>query len=109
MKTLTTDQLRSMIDNGEDILLINTLDEKHFSATNIPNSINIPQSEEDFVRQVERISNNMNRKIVVYCVSDQCDSSTKAAKKLEADGFSDVYVYEGGARAWTEAGQELMA
>ncbi len=108
MNTLSTQQLKTMIDNGEDVLIVNTLDEKDFDATNIPNSINIPQSEDDFVRQVERISNNPNRRVVVYCASEACDSSTKAAKKLDDAGFSEVYVYTGGAKAWKDAGEKLF-
>ncbi len=36
--------------------------------------------------------------------SHSCKSSTQAAQKLEAAGFSNVYDYEGGAKAWQEAG-----
>lgn len=105
MKTLTTQELTTMIDNRDELFLINTLDEQHFNATHIPNSINVPQSRDDFASKVKRISKDTDRKIVVYCASSNCNSSTKAAKRLNEAGFTDVYDYQGGAEAWRSAGQ----
>jgi len=107
MTRLTAEQLQSMQDQNENFLLINTLDEKHFSSTEIPGSINIPQSQDDFVQKVESKATGKDQKIVVYCASEQCNSSLEAAKKLEEAGFTNVYDFEAGAEGWKEAGQAL--
>lgn len=42
-------------------------------------------------------------------IAQQCDSSTKAAKRLDAAGFESVYDFEAGAKGWQEAGEKLEA
>jgi len=107
MQSLETTQLERMIDNNEDFLLVNTLSEEDFAQTEIPGSVNIPQNDADFADNVESTAGGKDKPIVVYCASQQCQSSTKAAEKLERAGFETVYDYEGGAKAWTESGNVL--
>lgn len=107
MKTITTEQLKSAKENHSDFLLVNTLDSEHFEKTKIAEAVNVPQSQDDFIEQVEETTNSKLRPIVVYCASADCNSSTKAAEKLEAAGFSDVYDYKGGAKAWEDAGESV--
>ena len=47
--------------------------------------------------------------VVVYCASQQCNSSEKAAKKLEAAGFTAVSRYTDGAAAWQKEACEVPA
>src|SRR5690606_27777104 len=108
MKTIDTRQLKQKIESGEEFVLINTLDEEHFDDTRIPRSINIPQSRDDFVEQVEKEASGKDATIVVYCASESCNSSTKGAQKLIDAGFRDVIDYEGGAETWKQAGHELV-
>jgi len=107
MNSLTAEQLKQMKDRDEDIVLINTLAEEHFQKTRIPGSINIPQSNDDFVERVEQVVGGKDRKVVVYCASEECESSPTAAKKLDEAGFSNVLDFEAGAEGWKQAGQEL--
>jgi hydroxymethylpyrimidine pyrophosphatase-like HAD family hydrolase/rhodanese-related sulfurtransferase len=72
----------------------------------IPGAINIPLQSEDFAARVEQEAGGKDKPVVVYCANDQCNSSEKAAEKLESLGFTDVRRYTGGAAAWqNEAGQ----
>ena len=109
MFTLSTDDLREMLIDGPNFLLINTLDEEYFDETQFGGAINVPQSSGYFVERVEQLSARKRQPVVVYCASQDCDSSTRAAEKLNAAGFSEVYVYEGGAQAWQQAGEKLEA
>jgi rhodanese-related sulfurtransferase len=102
MTTIDVAQLRAMRENGEAFTLVNTLAEEHFEKTRIPQSINIPQSTEDFAAQVEEAAGGKNHTVVVYCASSECNSSEKAAQKLESAGFAQVLVFKGGAKAWHE-------
>lgn len=107
MQSIDTQKLQSMKSGDADFLLINTLEGEHFDDTRIPGAINIPQSQGNFVDEVTRSAQDKAQPIVVYCASEDCASSTKAAKKLEEAGFSNVLDYEGGARAWQNAGHAL--
>lgn len=43
-----------------------------------------------------------NIEIVTYCANYQCTASGEAVKKLQALGFTNVKVYEGGIAQWTQ-------
>lgn len=107
MNTISAKQLEEMQQREGEFLLVNTLDEQDFPATHIPDSVNIPQSQDEFAERVEREAGGRDKKVVVYCASEQCHSSTQAAEKLEAAGFSHVYDFEAGAEGWKQAGHEL--
>ena len=53
------------------------------------------------------VGGKKDKPIVVYCASTTCDASPKAARRLNEAGFSKVYDYEGGVKAWKESGLEL--
>ena len=106
MKFVTTERLQTLKDENADFLLINTLDAEYFEKTKIPGSVNIPQSQNDFVDKVLEATGSKQKMVVTYCANDQCNSSTHAAEKLEAAEFN-VADYEGGAKAWNDAGQRL--
>jgi len=44
-----------------------------------------------------------NKKLVVYCTSDDCDLSNLLAKKLTMIGLNDLAVFPGGIVAWKHA------
>jgi rhodanese-related sulfurtransferase len=91
-----------MRDRGEDFLLVNSLPTQYFSDTKIPGAVNIPEKDEDFAERVEQRAGGKEKTVVVYCANAACDSSQKAAEKLEAAGFQDVWKFEEGAEGWKE-------
>lgn len=80
--------------------LVNTLPAEAFEDTKIPGAINVPLESHDFAARVEQETGGKNKPVIVYCASEQCDSSEKAADKLESAGFTTVLRYTGGAAAW---------
>jgi len=109
MQTLSTKKLKEMKEQQTDFLLVNTLSEENFTAAHIPDSVNVPQQDSAFVSRVEQMAGGKEKPVVVYCASEQCQSSPEAAKKLDEAGFTNVYDYLGGAKAWQEAGEPLVA
>lgn len=107
MQTITTRELRRMQDRREDFELINVLPEESYREAHIPGSLSIPLNDANFVEAVKRTAGSKDRRIVVYCASETCDASPKAAEKLEQAGFSNVADYEGGVKQWQEAGLPL--
>ena len=109
MKAITTDGLKALQDQGKDLTLVNTLAADEFEKTKIPGAINIPLQNSDFVTRVEQEAGGKDKPVVVYCASQQCNSSEKAADKLEAAGFTAVSRYTGGAAAWQKEAGEFHA
>lgn len=105
MKTVTTSELKALKAQNGDLTLVNTLSAEAFEKTKIPGSVNIPLESGDFAARVEQAAGGKAKPIVVYCASGACNSSEKAAQKLEAAGFTAVSRYTDGAAAWQkEAG-----
>lgn len=103
MKPISRDDLKTMNETEhEDFVLINVLPRETFNKQHIRTSINVPVADDDFVRKVEEVVGDKNRKIVVYCANFDCDASPKAAQKLEDAGFTQVFDYEGGTEDWFE-------
>ncbi|MCA9075862.1 MAG: rhodanese-like domain-containing protein [Planctomycetaceae bacterium] len=106
MNTITTDELKALQDQHDDLIVVNTLNADSFKETKIPGAVNIPLDTEDFAARVEDEAGGKYTPVVVYCANSQCDASEKAARKLDDAGFSFVSRYTGGAAAWQ---QELEA
>jgi rhodanese-related sulfurtransferase len=106
MTTITTDDLKALREKDGDLTLVNTLGQESFAKTEIPGAVNIPVDSSDFASRVEKEAGGKNKPVVVYCASSQCNSSEKAAKKLDEAGFTAVSRYTGGAAAWQEDAAE---
>jgi rhodanese-related sulfurtransferase len=102
MKTVDANGLKTLLDGSEDVLLVNTLKAESFGKTRIPGAVNIPLENEDFVVRVEQQAGGKDKPVVVYCASRECNSSEKAAEKLENAGFTAVTDFAGGFKAWQE-------
>ena len=104
MQSISHNELKSMLDNHEDITMINVLSHQNFEKEHIPDSINVPVETENFSEKVAQQVGGKDEKLVVYCQNESCDASTKAAKKLEAANFEQVLCYEGGIEEWKNQG-----
>ena len=100
MRKLSTEELERLISGGESFVLINVLPADQFDATRIPGARNIPLEEPHFASRVGEAVGGKDKRIVVYCASEDCPASTKAAGQLEAAGFRNVFDYKEGAQGW---------
>jgi rhodanese-related sulfurtransferase len=105
MKTIGTNELKSLLDK-HGVLLVNTLAAESFEKTRIPTAVNIPLDDRDFVERVENEAGGKDKPVVVYCASQQCNSSEWAAEKLETAGFAQVLDYAGGFTEWQDEAAE---
>jgi rhodanese-related sulfurtransferase len=109
MKTVSYDQLKKMKDGKDEFVLIDVLPAESFNEAHIPDSINIPLKQADFVAQVEEAVGGKDKKVVTYCASFDCPASHDAAEKLEKAGFTNVSAYEGGVKEWLEKSGKRQA
>lgn len=107
MKSVDTQRFAEMRDQNAGLTVINVLPEAHFQQAHIAGSKNIPVGNEGFVQDVEDEVGSRDEPVVVYCASEECDASEKAAQKLDDAGFEQVYDYVGGVQAWQEAGKSI--
>jgi rhodanese-related sulfurtransferase len=105
MRHITREELRSELENGARVTVVEALPEKYWRDGHIPGAIQIDHTE---VREKAGAAlPDKGARIVVYCASTECQNSTKAARTLEALGYTDVYEYVEGKQHWAEAGLPL--
>lgn len=107
MRSITADELREIMEASGKVPVINVLPPESFAEAHIPGSHNVPVGDPNFERQVEDLVDTKSDPVVVYCASESCDASPKAARKLEGAGFSEVMDFQGGMEAWKDAGYEV--
>ncbi|HEX5009828.1 MAG TPA: rhodanese-like domain-containing protein [Planctomycetota bacterium] len=107
MQTMSLDELRQWRRQKKDFLLLDVLDDSQFQQGHVPGSRSAPVALPDFEQQVARQAGRKDRPVVVYCASMTCDASTRAARRLEDAGFTDVHDFKGGMKTWQEAGEAV--
>jgi rhodanese-related sulfurtransferase len=105
MKTVTATQLKSMLHDGGEIALLDVREAGQFGESHPLFATPLPYSrlELDIGALVPRKSAR-----IVLCDDDGKGASAPAAKRLQALGYTDVALLEGGNRAWSGAGYGLF-
>jgi len=101
MNTISREELKAKLDNGDNFKLVMTMDPNAFEWAHIPGSININDMQEAFNKL------DPNEEIVIYCSSPFCNASFRAYYTLRSLGFKKLRRYSGGLQDWHEAGYPL--
>lgn len=96
MENLTREELKWILDNEEDFVIMNVLPRERFEKQHIEGSINIPIVDRNFDKKVLKRIPDKNKRIVVHCASIKSNASPRAAKRLIRLGYNNVIGYGGG-------------
>ncbi len=91
-KNITTDELKKVLNNKEDILLLDIRTKEEYEEGTIDNAINIPL--QDLLYEVDDLEEYKDKKVVVYCRSGH--RSITACNLLSMSGFNNLYNLEKG-------------
>jgi len=108
MKTITRDELKERLDRGDDLTLIEALPMAAWKQAHLPGAVNIPVDEQ-FEEKARKVVPDKSRTVVTYCANADCPASRKAAERLEALGYEDVYDYVDGKADWQKAGLPVQS
>ena len=96
IRVIAAETLRAMLQSTNDFVLVDVMPRLYFQDFHIKGAMSIP--EETVAATVQNWPRS--RRIVVYCLDRECESSRDVARTLMAMGFADVLQYEGGKREW---------
>jgi rhodanese-related sulfurtransferase len=103
--SITREQLQARLASSHPPLLLEALPAKYFQEGHLPGAVHFPH---DNVRTLAgRFVPDKQTEVVVYCASDTCRNSHRAAETLVSLGYAAVSVYAGGKKDWSEAGLPL--
>ena len=106
MKAVTAKQLRDMLGDGAEIALLDVREAGEFDRSHLLFATPLPYSrlELDAGALVPRKSAR-----IVICDDGVHDIAQRAARRLQALGYTDVSMLESGTQAWAAAGYTLYA
>ena len=98
VRVIPAEILHELLRLTNDFVLIDVMSPLYYRDFHIKGAMSIPEPE-----LAETVSNwPRGRRIVVYCLDKECDTSRIAARTLMLMGFRDVLQYEGGKREWRD-------
>nr|WP_294928907.1 thioredoxin domain-containing protein [uncultured Flavobacterium sp.] len=97
---ITPQEFAEKIKTTENPQILDVRTPGEFESGHINNAVNINWNSEDFAQKAE--SYDKSKPVFVYCLSG--GRSKKAAAKLNALGFTNVYELEGGITKWNFEG-----
>jgi rhodanese-related sulfurtransferase len=97
MTTITVEQLKERLDNGEKLNLIDVREPIEYQEANIGATL-IPLGR-IMAMQIEEIEDLKNEEIIIHCRSGM--RSMQACMMLETFGFTNTVNVEGGILAWS--------
>jgi len=103
IKEFTVNDVKSMIDGKEKIILLDVRDKNEFEEGSIPRAINISRGMLEF--KVALVIPDKNAKIIVFCGLDL--RGPLATRSLNEMGYMNAANMIGGLRAWKEAGYAI--
>ena len=92
---------RKLFDEG-DCIFLDARSPEEYAEEHIEGALNWPsdQFQAYFLSNVEKVPKE--KCVVVYCSGGTCDESHHLALSLVAEGWQEVYLYEGGITEWAE-------
>lgn len=89
---ITAEQAKERLDSGDELILLDVRTQDEFNAGHIAEAILLPNETITETEQPD-ILPDLNAEILIYCRSG--NRSAQAAKKLVAQGYTNVYDFGG--------------
>jgi rhodanese-related sulfurtransferase len=107
MKSIDGKQMKELLEKKQ-ASTIDVVSERDFKKNHIKGAANIPHTDRDFVKKVERTVSRKNKNIVL-CASQQLGSQlSQLGKELEESGYKNVYEYKAGPSDWKNANLRIQ-
>lgn len=104
-KTVTTDELKSMLDKKQKLFLVDSRTKQEYEEAHIPRAVNI--SDKKLKENMGLLPADRNMLIVIYCNGVKCGKSMRLAKQLEPLGYKNIRIYSEGIPVWEERNLRL--
>jgi len=109
---VNTEDLNTMIESGDDMIIIDTMPGDFYAKGHVPNALNavMPKTGLADATDAEKeafaalLGEDKTKTIVIYCGFTACGRSDAGASYAVELGYENVYRYPGGIIGWRDAG-----
>ncbi len=98
IKHVSVDEVKSLCESNESLQIVDVRELAEYQYVRISKSVLVPLSE------FEQKMSIVNKLCPAYFLCGVGKRALKAAEFLALQGYKDLYVIEGGIKAWIEAG-----
>jgi rhodanese-related sulfurtransferase len=105
--TINTSGLKTLLDSGVPVLLLDARSKKYDDGTRIPGAKTL--TDKSSIEDIKKVIDNKEKLIVTYCSNLQCPASYNLYKHLKSLGYSNVMKYPEGIQGWKEAGLPIRS
>ena len=88
----------------QQALFVDARKAEEYQELHVQGAVNVSPETWAELSSSELLKMDRMRELVVYCSQESCDDALKLSKKLRKAGFTRVFAFTGGFRAWDEAG-----
>ena len=101
MKRIEGDELKKLIDERRQLVIIDARGHEAYDKEHIPEALSIPS--DHLGRDISK-SYGKDTTFVTYCTDLECTAISVAANKLEKYGYTNVLEYKAGIEDWKTRG-----
>jgi cystathionine beta-lyase len=105
-QTVTPGQLQQWLFDGQEIALFDVREHGQYGEAHLFFGVNLPYSRLEL--EARRLAPNPQVRLVIYD-QDGGEVAARSAQRLQALGYGNVHVLDGGADGWKAAGFQLFA
>jgi len=105
MAEINTSALKSLIQSGVPLTLIDARTGKFDDGRRIANAINLSPGAKD--NEIQSVLTSKDALIVSYCANLKCPASRQLATRLTALGYTHVLEYPQGIEGWVSEGNPV--
>lgn len=102
MKLIEAEELKNIIEKGEDYVLLDCRSPQSFETAHIPTAQCLPWAEVE--ENAAQLIPDKKTLVITSCSSITCDASEKCYQGLEKLGYTNLREYAGGLADWHARG-----
>lgn len=103
LRTISLGEAKERFDNKTGVFIDARL-HPLYEDGHVAGAISFPVKDYEKNKDLEKIANLKEKKIIIYCSGKDCPDSGNLAAYLAKEGFVDIEIFEGGWPEWTAAG-----
>jgi rhodanese-related sulfurtransferase len=98
-------ELKWRMDRAEPCVILEVLPEEEYRRGHLPGALSVPLDR--VADLVPTLVTDRDMEVIVYSAHSECNDGKRAARELEALGYTNVRSYDGGKRDWVDHGMPL--